>query len=96
MGAFLIVDGKITNREKYEEYKALAKPIVEKFGGVYRVRGGAIDLRERDLWAPTRVVIIEFPNVERARAFLDSDEYGRVRPMRTENADSTVFIVEGD
>ena len=45
MSAFLAVDTKINNPEVYEEYKKLAKPIAEKFGGVYRVRGGAMDVR---------------------------------------------------
>ncbi len=95
MSAFLIVDTKIKNPDAYEEYKRLAKPIAEKYGGSYRVRGGAIDLREADLWAPTRIVIIEFPDVQSARAFVDSDEYAPVQPIRQENADCTVFIVEG-
>jgi uncharacterized protein (DUF1330 family) len=29
---------------------------------------------EEDLWTPTRLVIIEFPDMERARAFVDSPE----------------------
>lgn len=96
MSAFLVVDTKIRNAEAYEEYKQRAKPIAEKYGGTYRVRGGAIDLREADLWSPTRIVIIEFPDVESARAFADSDEYAPVKPIRQENADCTLFIVEGD
>ena len=95
MSAFLVVDTKISDPEAYEEYKKLAKPIAEKFGGVYRVRGGAMDVRETDLWAPTRIVIIEFPDVESARAFVDSDEYAPVKSIRRNNAKCTLFIVEG-
>ena len=96
MSAFLIVDTKIKNPEIYEKYKMLAKPIAEKYGGVYRARGGAIDLIEDTLWTPTRVVIIEFPDSKSARAFVDSHEYAPVRPLRTENADCTLFILDGD
>ena len=96
MSAFLVVDTSISNPEAYEEYKRLAKPIAEKYGGVYRVRGGAIDLRENDLWTPTRIVIIEFPDVKSAQAFANSDEYAPIVPIRRENADCTLFIVEGD
>ena len=53
MSAFLVLDTKINNPEAYEEYKALAKPIAEKFGGVYRVRGGDLDVLESTLWSPT-------------------------------------------
>jgi uncharacterized protein (DUF1330 family) len=95
MSAYLVVDTKINNPTKYEEYKKLAKPIAEKYGGVYRVRGGAIDLRENALWTPTRMVIVEFPDVRSARAFLDSEEYAPVKAIRLSNAECTLFIAEG-
>lgn len=95
MSAFLIVDTKIANTDEYETYKALAKPIAEQYGGIYRVRGGEIDLRESKLWTPTRIVVIEFPDMKNARAFMDSDEYAPVKPIRLNNADCTLFIVEG-
>ena len=96
MSAFLIVDTKIHNQEVYEEYKRLAKPIAEKFGGRYRARGGALDVRETELWTPTRIVIIEFPDMKSAQAFVDSDEYAPVKPMRQNNAECTLFIVDGN
>ncbi len=96
MSAFLIVDTKIENPDKYEEYKKLARPIAEKFGGVYRARGGELDVRETDLWTPTRVVIVEFPDMDSARAFFDSAEYAPVKPLRRDNASCTLFIVEGE
>ncbi|MGA9853805.1 MAG: DUF1330 domain-containing protein [Gammaproteobacteria bacterium] len=61
MSAHIIVDTKLDYPHAYEEYKKLAKPIAEKYGGIYRVRDGAMDVRETGLWAPTRIVIIEFP-----------------------------------
>ena len=95
MSAFIIVDTKIANEREYEEYKKLAKPIVEKYGGIYRVRGGSLDVRESDLWTPTRMVVIEFPDRESAATFLDSEEYAPVKKMRHEHADCTLFIVDG-
>ncbi len=95
MSAFLIVDTEIENPDKYEEYKKLAKPIAEKYGGIYRTRGGEMDVRETDLWTPTRIVIIEFSDMDSARAFVDSDEYAPVKPLRRDNASCTLFIVEG-
>lgn len=95
MSAFVVVDTKINNPDKYEEYKKLARPIAEKYGGVYRARGGAMDVRETDLWTPTRIVIVEFPDMKSAKAFLDSEEYAPVKSLRTSNAECTLFIVEG-
>ncbi|MCX7545801.1 DUF1330 domain-containing protein [Marinicella gelatinilytica] len=95
MSAFLIVDTKIKNDKAYEDYKKQAKPIAEKFGGVYRARGGNMDVRETDLWSPTRVVIIEFPDFKSAQAFVDSDEYAPIKSIRLQHADCTSFIVDG-
>ena len=95
MSAYLIVDTQIENPEEYEEYKKLARPIAEKYGGNYRVRGGDMDVRETDLWTPTRMVIIEFPDMTAARAFADSEEYAPVKPLRRNNAKCTLVILDG-
>ncbi len=95
MSAFLFVDTKINNPEVYEEYKKLAKPIAEKFGGVYRARGGTLDVRQSELWSPTRIVLIEFPDMQSAQAFVDSADYAQVKPLRENNAECTLFIVDG-
>ena len=95
MSAYLIVDSQIDDAQAYEEYKRLAKPIAEKYGGVYRARGGALDVAENDLWTPARIVIIEFPDMAAARAFVDSEEYAPVKPLRRNSARCTLLIVEG-
>jgi len=95
MSAYIVVDTKIENTDAYEEYKRLARPIAEQYGGVYRTRGGEMDIRQAELWSPTRVVIIEFPDMQRAQAFLDSDEYAPVQPMRLNNAQCTLFVIDG-
>ena len=95
MSAFVIVDTKIKDANAYEEYKSLARPIAEKFGGTYRVRGGDIEVLESDLWSPTRIVVIEFPNVVSAKQFVNSDEYAPVKAIRHANAECTLIIVDG-
>jgi uncharacterized protein (DUF1330 family) len=90
MSAYVIVDTLIENADKYEEYKLRAKPIAEKYGGVYRVRGGDMDVLETDLWTP-----IEFPDMDSAHAFVDSEEYAPVKPLRRQNARCTLAILEG-
>ena len=95
MSAFIIVDTKIKDAGAYEEYKRLARPIAEKYGGVYRTRGGDIEVLESDLWSPTRIVIVEFPDVESAKRFADSEEYAPVQAIRRANAKCTLIIVDG-
>lgn len=95
MTAYIVADTKITDPDGYERYKALARPIVERFGGRYLARGGDLSVDDADLWSPSRVVIIEFRDAATARAFLDSDEYAPVKAMRREFADSTLVVVDG-
>ena len=95
MAAYVIVDTKLHNAEAYEEYKAKARPIIESFGGIYRARGGKLEILEDDLWKPSRLVVIEFASMERALACMRSPEYLKVRPIRHANAKATVVVVEG-
>ena len=95
MSAFVLVDTKIHDAEAYETYKAQAKPIAEKYGGVYRTRGGDMEVLENDLWTPTRIVIVEFPDMDSARRFAESEEYAPVKAIRHANADCTLAILEG-
>jgi uncharacterized protein (DUF1330 family) len=95
MSAYILVDTKIENAEVYEEYKALALSIAESYGGKYLTRGGAMDIIDNDLWTPTRMVLIEFPDMEKARAFMKSDAYAPVRPLRENNAKCTLVLLEG-
>ena len=59
---YLIGDVDIHNMEEYKIYMQNTKPIVEKYGGEYLVRGGAMDAKDTQLWKPTRMVLIKFPN----------------------------------
>jgi uncharacterized protein (DUF1330 family) len=93
--AYLIVDTAIENATAYEEYKAQARPMAERFGGEYLARGGALDVVECDLWTPTRLVVIRFPDMASARTFLDSPEYAPLRKIRRANARCTLALVEG-
>ena len=92
---YVLVDTKISNSENYEIYKSKAKPIAEKFGGKYLTRGGNMDIVQKDLWSPTRLVLVEFPSIDNARAFHDSNDYADVKKLRLENAESTLVILEG-
>ena len=93
--AYLIVDTKILDAARYEEYKNLAKPIIERFGGEYLARGGELYSNQCDLWTPTRIVVIKFESMQKAQRFLTSDEYRPVKDIRIKAAQSTTLLVEG-
>ncbi len=95
MAAYLIVDTKINDEEAYEEYKIRAKPIVEKYGGEYFVRGGDITVSENELWTPSRLVVVRFPSRQAAEDFLRCDEYAPVKAIRNKYAKTTMIVVDG-
>jgi uncharacterized protein (DUF1330 family) len=93
MSAYVIVDIDIHDPAGYEEYKRQADATVSAYGGRYIVRGGKTEVFEGS-WSPKRLVVLEFPSVERARAWLDSPEYGAIKGVRHRTATSRMVAVE--
>ena len=95
MATYLIVDTLLEKPELYEEYKRKAKPLVEQFGGEYLARGGNLTLKETELWSPTRVVLVRFPDAASANRFYDSPEYQAILPVSRQAARRTMIMLEG-
>jgi len=94
MPAYVIVETNVTDPEQYERYKAAAPASIAAFGGRYVVRGGELAVFEGD-WNPARVVILEFPNLETAKRWYASEEYGEARKLREGAAELKIVAVEG-
>ena len=94
MPAYVILDINVTDPDAYETYRARSGATVEQHGGRYLVRGGDPETVEGD-WAPTRIVVLEFPDRERARAWHESAEYQEILPIREANANSVAVLVTG-
>ena len=94
MSAFVIVQVEIHDAATYERYKELAPPAIAAYGGRYVARGGRTETLEGD-WSPGRLVILEFPSMERARAWWASPEYAEAKAMRHASARSQLIAVEG-
>jgi uncharacterized protein (DUF1330 family) len=93
MTAYVLVDIKVNDPIGYEDYKMLAPQSLQIYGGKYIVRGGPVEILEND-WEFNRLVILEFENKERAKAWLNSPEYAPARVLRHKYADSRMIIVE--
>lgn len=94
MTAYVIVDINVTDPVRYEDYKQLAAPTVELYGGKYIARGGKTETLEGD-WAPTRLVILQFEGIEQAKNWLKSAEYSEARNLRHQTATSQMVVIEG-
>lgn len=94
MVAYLIVDIDVQDQEGFARYREAVPPVVAKFGGRYLVKAGTLHPMESD-FELKRLVIIEFPSMEAARAFYESPEYAPLLKLRLESAPSKMVLVEG-
>ena len=94
MPAYVIVNVRVHDPDRYAEYASRAPETIAAFGGRYLARGGAVDVRE-GAWSPERLVVLEFPDVDAARAWWESDEYSALRAIREEASEAELVITEG-
>jgi uncharacterized protein (DUF1330 family) len=94
MPAYLIVETDITDPEQYEQYKAASPGAIAASGGRFLVRGGEMAVLEGD-WSPKRLVLIEFPDLETAKRFYESEEYRAAMKLREGAAKLNMVAVEG-
>jgi uncharacterized protein (DUF1330 family) len=94
MPAYVVVDVEVTDPVRYEEYKQLAPPAIAAYGGRYLARGGRVDTLE-GTWAPSRLVIVEFPTAAQAKAWWNCEEYREAKALRHATARSQMIVVEG-
>ena len=94
MPSYITIEITVHDPVTYERYKALAGPTLARYGGRYLVRGGAAETLEGE-WVPKRLVILEFPNTQRARDWWASPEYAPAKAIRQSCATTRMILVEG-
>ncbi|MCB0059234.1 MAG: DUF1330 domain-containing protein [Caldilineaceae bacterium] len=94
MSAYVIFDVDIWDLARYQEFMVKAKPAVEAAGGRYLARGGKHKVVEGN-WEPRRLVLFEFPSMDKAEEFYYSELYQKCKAIRDECSSGNVVIVEG-
>ena len=94
MKAYVIVDVKIHDHSRYDGYKKLTPASLVPFDGKFVVRGGKTETLEGD-WEPGRIVVLEFPSLEKAKAWWSSDGYAPAKAIRQASSDTRMIGVEG-
>ena len=94
MKGYVLALINVQDPQGYAAYAQGVPATIAAHGGRYVVRNGAKTPCEGSL--PTdRVVVIEFPSVEKARAWYDSKEYQALVPIRQAAATGSLTIIEG-
>jgi len=94
MTAYVISDIDVQDPEGYKEYIEAAPPTVQMFGGRYLARGGPNETLEGE-WQAKRLVILEFEDLQKAKAWVNSTEYAPARALRHKYAKTNMVVVEG-
>jgi uncharacterized protein (DUF1330 family) len=94
MPAYIVLDVEVQDPKAYERYKELAPPAIAAYGGRYLARGGRTQTMEGE-WKPSRLVILEFPTAEKARAWWDSPEYAAAKKLRQACSRTEMVLIEG-
>ena len=93
MSFFMIIQSKIKDAEKYNQYIDRVSSVVKKYGGHYHVRGE--NIQSLGNWKPERIIVIEFQTENQIQNWLKSPEYTSVAPLREQGAETEAIIVEG-
>jgi uncharacterized protein (DUF1330 family) len=94
MPAYFIADAFVKNAEALEIFRAHAAPAVSRYGGRYLVRTGSVEAVEGS-WKPSAVLIIEFPDLERAKTWYRSAEYALALAVRDNAISRDLILVDG-
>ena len=94
MAAYVIAHVDVKDPVRYEDYKKMVLPTITAYDGRFLARGGTVESLEGD-WRPTRLVIVEFPSAERARAWWASPEYAEAKALRQATSEGSLVILHG-
>lgn len=75
------------------EYLERIDATLAPYGGRFVVHGGDTEVLEGA--RPGSLILIEFPDRNLARQWYESPAYQEILPLRTENSESTVVLVDG-
>jgi len=94
MAAIMISDVSVQNVEVFRIYRTRAAEAIHKYGGRYLARGGEVQTLEGS-WTPRTIIVVEFPSLERARAWYRSPEYASALEMRDAALSRNLILVDG-
>ena len=94
MPAYVIVETDVHDPEQYARYREASPDAVHSGGGRFVVRGGELAVLEGD-WSPSRLVVLEFPDLEAAKRWYDSPEYEEAKRLREGAANLRMVAVQG-
>jgi uncharacterized protein (DUF1330 family) len=94
MPAYLIAEHRIEDAARFEAYRSAVAPMIARFGGRYVTRPGSHEVLD-GAWHPTRVVIVEFPDMATLKRWYDSPEYAPLVELRRSAGEDVLIALDG-
>lgn len=94
MPAYVIAEVDVHDAEAYKLYADKAPGVTLPAGGRYLARAGHVERLEGEP-PRSRVVVIEFPDLQAARDFYYGEAYQAIVPLRQSASAGRLFLVEG-
>ncbi len=94
MTAYLLARVEVTDWDRYKEYVKETPEAIKKYGGKFIVRGGEMVTLEGPE-ETRRLVLIEFPSLEKAKEFYYSQEYQKAKKIREGAALGQFLALDG-
>lgn len=94
MAAYVIAEVDVKDAEKYKLYADRAPGVTLPAGGKYLARAGKVECFEGPP-PKSRVVVIEFKDMETARAFYYGRAYQEIIPLRQAASEGRMFLIDG-
>lgn len=90
MPAYIISDVSVKDAEAFQRYRARAADSIARHGGRHLMRGGPIGPL-----TPSTMVVVEFPDIEWARAWYRSPEYAAALAFRDAALSRHLTLMDG-
>ena len=90
---YIIADIHVRDKEGFEKFRQMAKPVFEEYGAKVLVRTPNAEAREGK--KPGVVVVFEFESMDQARKFYESEGYQAAKAVREKACDTDLIIAEG-
>ena len=94
MPGYVIGNINVTDPDAFEVYRGMVPATIAAYGGKYLVRGGVADVVEGS-WSPSRLVVLEFESVQKAKEWYNSPEYADLKKLRWSASKGKAIFAEG-
>ena len=95
MAAWVIAAIQSVNDEAgFAAYQKAGGPTVAQYGGKRIASGSKIEVAD-GTWSPSRIVVLEFESLAKAKAWYNSPEYQAAMEKRISSSDSGFIFVDG-